>query len=131
LGTLIGLAFRNRKELRETQIQSRAGLVQNIQAGLWLLAIGLFAAWAPSSLDPVRLVFGWPSALIVTASACALVAGALTVTTIFAAPAVWQGGRRVDSWSVARKLGFTLTVLIYAIFAWLLARAGALSPWAG
>jgi CubicO group peptidase (beta-lactamase class C family) len=131
LGTLAGLALRNRKELRETQIQSRAGLVQNLQAGLWLTAMGLFAAWSLRSLDPPHLAFGWPSGLLVTASACGLVAGALTVTTLVAMPAVWQGGRRVDSWSVQRKLGFTITVLIYAVFAWLLARAGALSPWAG
>jgi hypothetical protein len=131
LATLAGVAFRNRKELRETQIQSRAGLVQNIQAGLWLIAMGLFAAWASHSLDPARLVFGWPSPLVVTASACALVAGALTATTLVAGPAVWQGGRRVDSWSTLRKLAYSVTVVVYATFTWLLAQAGALSPWSG
>jgi hypothetical protein len=30
-----------------------------------------------------------------------------------------------------RKLSFSVTVVIYAVFAYLLARAGALSPWAG
>ena len=129
--TLAGAAIRDRREQRQTQIQSRAGLVQNIQGGLWLLSMGLFAAWGVRSLDPGRLVFGWPGPLLVTASACALVAGALTVTTLVALPAVWQGGRRVDSWSPMRKLGFSFTVVIYAVFAYLLARAGGLSPWAG
>jgi CubicO group peptidase (beta-lactamase class C family) len=129
--SLVGAALRNRNERRETQIQSRAGLVQNIQAGLWLTAMALFAAWALRSLESSRLVFGWPSSLVVTASACALVAGALTITTMVALPSVWQGGRRVDSWSGWRKLGYSTTVAIYAVFAWLLARGGALSPWSG
>ena len=67
--------------------------------------------------------------LLVTASACALVAAVLTITTLFALPAVWRGGRRVDSWPILRRCAFTLTLLIYATFAVLLARAGALSPW--
>ncbi|MDB5417034.1 MAG: beta-lactamase class, partial [Phenylobacterium sp.] len=129
--SLVGAALRNRRELRETQIQSRAALVQNIQAGLWLAAMGLFAAWAVRALDPARLAFGWPGPLLVTASACALVAAALTVTTLVALPAVWRGGRRVDSWPVLRKLAFCVTVAIYAVFAYLVAQAGALSPWSG
>jgi CubicO group peptidase (beta-lactamase class C family) len=129
LTTLAGAALRNRKERRETQIQSRAGLVQNIQAGLWLVSMGLGVAWFVRNADPARLVFGWPSPLLVTASACALVAGALTITTMVALPSVWQGGRRVDSWSPLRKLGFSLRALIYAVFATLLALGGALSPW--
>jgi hypothetical protein len=104
--------------------------VQNIQAGLWLAGEGLFAAWSQRNLDADRLVFGWPGPLLVTASACALVAGALTVTTLVALPSVWQGGRRVDSWTVQRKLAYSATVVVYALFAYLLARAGGLSPWA-
>jgi hypothetical protein len=128
--TLAGLALRNRRELRETQVQSRAGLLQNIQAGLWLTAIGLFAAWCVRSLDPAALVFGWPGGLLVTASACALVAAALTVTALVTLAAIWQGGRRVDSWSPLRKLAFTVTTVIYAAFSYLLLQAGALIPWA-
>ena len=48
-----------------------------------------------------------------------------------AVPAIWQGGRRVDSWSGLRKLFFTLTVLIYTGFSVLLALGGALEPWSG
>ncbi len=40
LATLAGLALRNRRELRQNQIQARASLVQTMQAGLWIVAIG-------------------------------------------------------------------------------------------
>jgi CubicO group peptidase (beta-lactamase class C family) len=128
--TLIGTALRNHRELRESPVQSRASLVQNLQAALWLGAIGAFVAWLVRiSAQPARAVFDWPGAALVSASACGLVAAALTATTVVLLPAVWRGGRRVDSWPVSRRLAYTLTTLIYAIFAVLLARAGALSPW--
>jgi len=131
LATLMGSAFRSRRELRQNAVQARAGLVQNIQAGLWLTAFGLFAAWWRASADAQALMYGWPGPLIVTASACALVAAGLSLVTIAALPAVWQGGRRVDSWTVSRKAFFTLTVLIYATLSVVLAMGGALEPWSG
>ena len=131
LATLVGLAARNRRELRQNQIQARAAIVQAMQAGLWLVAIGLFALWAMGAKDLQAIMYGWPGPLIVISSACALVAAALTLVTIVAVPAIWQGGRRVDSWTGLRKLFFTLTVLIYAAFSVLLALGGALEPWSG
>lgn len=128
--SLAGALLRNRRELRESQAQSQAALLQNLQAGLWLIAMASFGVWGAGVLaDPARLVFGWPGPLLITASACALVAALLTISTLFALPAVWRGGRRVDSWPVLRRAGFTLTVVIYAAFAVLLAQSGALSPW--
>ncbi|MEI6283359.1 MAG: hypothetical protein WCP82_11715, partial [Alphaproteobacteria bacterium] len=59
------------------------------------------------------------------------VAASLTLLTIIAVPATWQGGRRVESWTVARKLFFTATVLIYTGFSLVLAFNGALAPWTG
>jgi CubicO group peptidase (beta-lactamase class C family) len=130
--TLVGAALRNRREQRESAVQSRAALVQNIQGGLWLVAIAAFVLWMLRALaDPARAVFSWPGAALITASACALVAAALTATTLVALPSVWRGGRRVDSWPVPRRAAFTVTVAIYAVFAYLLAQAGALSPWSG
>jgi CubicO group peptidase (beta-lactamase class C family) len=130
--SLAGARLRSRRELRESHVQSRAALLQNLQAGLWLIGIGSFLVWAAKTLaDPARLVFGWPGPLLITASACGLVAAALTVTTIFALPAVWRGGRRVDSWPILRRAVFTLTVLIYTAFSILLVRSGALLPWSG
>jgi CubicO group peptidase (beta-lactamase class C family) len=127
--TLLGLALRNRRELRQNQIQARAALVQNIQAGLWIAALALFAAWAAGAADIPSIMYGWPAPLVITASASALVAAALSLITIAALPAIWQGGRRVDSWTALRKVFFTLTVLIYTGFSVLLAMNGALEPW--
>lgn len=131
VATLVGLAVRNRRDLRQNQMQARASLVQTIQAGLWIAAIGLFALWGAGASDVQAIMYRWPGPLVVTASACALVAAALTLVTIVATPAIWQGGRRVDSWPVLRKVSFTLTVLIYAGFSVLLALGGALEPWSG
>jgi hypothetical protein len=131
LATLGGILLRNRREFRENQIQARASLIQNIQAALWLVAMVLFALWAAKSADIAQVMYGWPGALLITASACALVAGALTVTTVVALPAIWRGGRRVDSWTHLRKAFFTVTTLIYAAYSLILGLWGALSPWSG
>jgi CubicO group peptidase (beta-lactamase class C family) len=131
ISTLAGVAVRNRREFRENQIQTRASLVQNIQAVLWLLAFGLFALWASKTGDEAQIMFRWPGILMITASACALVAAGLTATTFLVMPAIWRGGRRVDSWSPLRKAFFSLTVLIYTAFSADLALWGALSPWSG
>lgn len=127
--TFAGLLLRNRRELRQNQTQARAALVQTMQAGLWLAAFVLFAFWAAGASDIETIMYGWPGPLLVTASACALVAAVFSLFTIGALPAVWQGGRRVDSWSVGRKVFFTLSVLIYTAFSVLLALNGALEPW--
>jgi len=131
LATLGGVLVRDRREFRETSIQSRISQVQNAQAALWLTAIGLFAIWASKTGDVAKVMYGWPGPFLVLASACALVATALTLATLVALPAVWRGGRRVDSWSPLRKLAFSVTVLVYAAFAVTLFSWGALSPWSG
>lgn len=131
IATLGGIFLRNRREFRENAIQARAALVQNIQAGLWLISMALLAVWATRTGDLSQIIYRWPGALLITASACALVAAALTLTTIIALPAIWRGGRRVDSWTHLRKALFTVTVLIYATFSVVLGLWGALSPWSG
>jgi len=129
--TFVGLALRNRREFRENAIQSRASLVQNIQAALWLVSLALFGLWASKTGDVAQIMYRWPGALLVTASACALVAAALTLLTLAALPAVWRGGRRVDSWRPLRRASYTVTLLIYSAFSILLGLWGALSPWSG
>ena len=131
LTTIAGVAVRNRRESRENQVQTRASLVQTIQAVLWLLALLLFGLWASKVSDSAEVMYRWPGFLMIMASACALVAAALTVTTFIALPAIWRGGRRVDSWTHLRKAFFSVTVLIYAAFSVELALRGALSPWSG
>uniref|UniRef100_UPI0035B0F1B6 serine hydrolase domain-containing protein n=1 Tax=Phenylobacterium sp. TaxID=1871053 RepID=UPI0035B0F1B6 len=131
VATLVGIFLRNRREFRENAVQSRAALLQNIQAGLWLISMALLGVWATKTTDISQIIYRWPGALMITASACALVAAALTVATLVALPAVWRGGRRVDSWTPMRKVFFTVTVLVYSAFALVLGLWGALSPWSG
>jgi hypothetical protein len=131
LATFAGVVVRNRREFRENQIQSRASLVQNIQAVLWLVALALYGLWASKNGDAAQTMYRWPGALMIMASACALVAAGLTATTLLVLPAIWRGGRRVDSWTPLRKAFFSLTVLIYVGLSVELALRGALSPWSG
>jgi len=77
-----------------------------------------------------QIFFDWPSAWLVTASASALVAALLTIATVILLIFVWRGGRRLDSWSVGRKMRFTATVVIFALFSLVLATRGGLYPWA-
>jgi hypothetical protein len=89
--------------------------------GVWVSGIG----------DVGKIVYGWPGPLVLIASACALVGAMLTVLAIVMTPIVWRGGRRLDSWSVGRKLRFTATTLIFAAFSAQLLLWGALAPWSG
>jgi CubicO group peptidase (beta-lactamase class C family) len=130
LAALIGTAFRNRRDFRQTTVQARASLMQNTQAVLWLIAFAAFALWAGSG-DISEAIYSWPGPWIVLASACALVAAVLTVVTLAMLPVIWRGGRRVDSWTPWRKLRFTLTVLVFTAFAADLGYWGALTPWSG
>ncbi|MES2896341.1 MAG: serine hydrolase domain-containing protein [Pseudomonadota bacterium] len=129
--TLAGIFLRNRREFRETPVQSRASLIQNIQAALWLTMLILFGLWASRTGDIANVMYGWPGPFLFIASACALVAAALTLATLLLLPAIWRGGRRVDSWTPLRKLAFSVTVLLYSAFAVVLWFWGVLSPWSG
>lgn len=131
LAALGGLFFRLSSTARQSLVQSRAALSQTLQSVLWLIALGCFAVWAttgPASLE--RILLDWPGGLVITASACALVAAILGAGNVVLLPFVWRGGRRVDSWSVGRKLRFTATTLIFAALAVLIGLWGGLTPWA-
>jgi hypothetical protein len=112
-------------------MQSRASLVQSTVAFLWLAAAVLFGGWASQSQDIGWIMYTWPGPLVILASACALTGAILTVLTIVMAPAVWRGGRRVESWTPWRKLRFTVTTVIFAVFSLMLGAWGALAPWSG
>ncbi|HEX2560524.1 serine hydrolase domain-containing protein [Phenylobacterium sp.] len=129
IATLGGIMRRMQREHRESTVQGRASLIQNTQALLWLAALALFGVWATQASDIANVVYNWPGATLIIASACALFAAVLTAVTVVLLPIIWQGGRRVDSWSPGRKLAFTLTTLIYAAFSAVLFNWGALSPW--
>ena len=131
LATLGGIFVRNRREFRETSIQGRASLIQNIQAVLWLSAMCLFLMWYSKTGDIAAVMYGWPGPSLLLASACAIVAALLTLLTAAILPGVWRGGRRVDSWTAWRKGGYAATVAIYLSFSVLLYIWGVLTPWAG
>jgi hypothetical protein len=131
LAVVVGLFLRLSANARQSLVQSRAGLSQTLQSVLWLIAMGCFGTWAlAGAAGTERLLLEWPGGLIITASACALVAGILGVGNLVLLPLVWKGGRRVDSWSVGRKLRFTLTTLIFAALTVLIGLWGGLTPWA-
>jgi CubicO group peptidase (beta-lactamase class C family) len=129
--TLVGIFTRDRRESRQTPMQSRAGLVQSTIAVLWLIATLLTGVWILGAADPGQLMYHWPGPTLIIASACALTAALLTLLTIFMAPSVWRGGRRVDSWTAWRKLRFTITTAVFATFSLMLGLWGALAPWSG
>ena len=131
VAALVGLFTRDRREFRQTPVQDRGGLMQTGASVLWLLAIGGFALWGADARDQATLVYGWPGPFLMIASACALVASVLNLFTLVILPAIWRGGRRVDSWTDWRKLRFTATVLVFTAFSVLLGLWGALEPWSG
>lgn len=130
LATLGGVIMRDRKDHRETPMQQRANLMQTTQAVLWILAMGALAIWADKARDVAEIFFDWPGGWMLTASSCALVAALLSVVTLVLLPFIWRGGRRVESWTVGRKLRFTATTLIYVGLSLVLLTRGALVPWA-
>ncbi len=130
--TLVGLFTRDRREFRQTDIQGRASAIQTSTAILWFIAVGGFSWWAVRGLrDPAAAFVEWPGPWVVIASSCAMVASLCSLGQVLMLPAVWQGGRRVESWTSWRKLRFSLTALIFLAFAVILLLWGALQPWSG
>jgi len=132
IATLVGLITRDRRDFRQTSIQSRASAIQTAAAVLWIVAAGCLALWAArAGADTARAVYEWPGPWLLIASACSLVASLLTLFAGILLPAIWKGGRRLDSWTVGRKLRFTATTAAFAALAVVLAVNGALEPWSG
>jgi CubicO group peptidase (beta-lactamase class C family) len=128
--TLVGLFTRDRLQFRQTDVQGRASAIQTSTAILWLIAAGGFGWWAVRGLrDPTAAFVEWPGPWVVIASSCAMVASLCSLGQVLMLPAVWQGGRRVESWTSWRKLRFSLTALIFLAFGVILLVWGALQPW--
>jgi hypothetical protein len=127
--TLVGAALRMFRETRQGPAQRRASILQTIQATLWIIAAAGLAVFIAGAADRAKVIYDWPSSWLIVASACALVASLLNILTLLLTPFVWQGGRRVESWSGLRKFAYTITVLIYGALGLLLLRWGALFPW--
>ena len=80
--------------------------------------------------DVAAIFFDWPGPLLIIASSCGLVAAGLSLVVVILTPFVWQGGRRVDSFTQGRKLRFTWTAGVFLLFSVVLAFWGAIFPWA-
>ena len=94
--------------------------------------MGGFGWWAVRGLiNPGAAFAEWPGAWVVIGSSCALVASLCSLGQVLMLPAVWQGGRRVESWTAWRKLRFSMTALIFLAFGVILLLWGALQPWSG
>jgi CubicO group peptidase (beta-lactamase class C family) len=129
IATVIGAGLRLRLNLRQTTAQARASLIQTIQAVLWLISFISAGLWFSRTDDVAAIFYDWPGGLMLTASACGFVAAILSVVVIILTPFVWQGGRRVDSFTSGRKLRFTYTAVLFLLFSILLAFWGAIFPW--
>ena len=122
--TLLGIGFRPRRS-QAGGWQRAAGWVQIVQALLWLAALVTFAAFMQIAADPGRILFDWPSPLLVGASALALTAAVVTVGSLVPVALAW----RESGWNLRRKAASTLTALIALALAALLLRWGFLAPW--
>ena len=129
LGALADLRGGGRVALRESAAQRRARWLQATQAALWLAALAFFGVWLEGSRGGGAVMYAWPGIPLVAASSCALVATLLSLPNLLLTPAVWRGGRRVESWNTGRKLVFTLTSLVFMAYGALLGAWGALAPW--
>ncbi len=127
--TLAGLFVRDAREYRQSDRQRTASRLQSLTAFLWLLALGLFAAFAATGGREGLLQRRWPDAWLVGASCCALGATLLTLAQLVQLPGAWSSARRIQGWSAWRKLRHTLTVLLSAAFGFVLLGWGALEPW--
>jgi CubicO group peptidase (beta-lactamase class C family) len=128
VATLAGPAIRWRRVLPQTGVQRTAGRVQLAAAGLWALAFVAAAVFAAGIGNQGRLLADWPSPVLITASAAALVAAVLSDLALLLAPFAWWG-EAGEGWGGWRKLRFSMTALIFAAFGFQLAYWGALEPW--
>jgi CubicO group peptidase (beta-lactamase class C family) len=129
IATLAGVFLRDRREFRQTSIQGRADAAQISASILWLIAIGGILIWRAGDREASRLMYDWPTAWLLIASACAFVAAVMTAICLGLAPVAWRGGRRLDSWTGWRKARFTFTTLLFALFAVIVGLWGGLEPW--
>jgi CubicO group peptidase (beta-lactamase class C family) len=128
VATLVGLAIRDRRELRESTWQKRGSALQTAASILFLLAGGCFVMWTGKAADVAAIFYDWPGWLLLIAAAAGFVAALLTLISLIILPQVWTGGRRLDSWGPWRKLRYTFTSLAFALLAALLFAWGGLLP---
>ena len=129
LASFSGLFTRDRTDQRETRSQTAANAVQIATCVVWCLALCLFGLFLKNGAGPSALMFDWPNRWLVVASWAALTAAILSLATAVQVPGVWREGRRIQGWSLWRKIRHTGTVILFIAFSALLGAWGALEPW--
>jgi hypothetical protein len=129
---LIGPILRIGRDVRGTPVQTLSNVLLIVAAGLWVVALVLFAGWAQAAMaDQSKALYDWPGG-VGTASWIALLAALLTLALLVLLAGVWRrADRRGWGWSVWRKGRHTLAVLVFAAFALVLMLNGGLEPWSG
>jgi CubicO group peptidase (beta-lactamase class C family) len=129
IATLVGVAVRAGRAMPERDVQRRVNRLQLLAAALWIgafAALGMFAIGAVG--NQAAVLFGWPRPWLIAASTLGLAAALISGLALIATPLTWRGGDK--SWTIGRRLRFSLTSLIFAAFGLQLALWGALAPWA-
>jgi len=114
--------------LPERAAQRNVNRLQLLGAALWIASFAALAVFGAGASDQAALLFGWPSPWLVAASSLGLGAAAISGLALILTPLTWPGGEA--SWTIGRRLRFTLTSLVFAAFGLQLALWGALAPWA-
>jgi CubicO group peptidase (beta-lactamase class C family) len=125
----LGAALRLRRPMPATRAQRLAGRLQVAAALALLGAAAAMAAFGAQASDVANIFYDWPGALVVLASALALLGAVLTGANALLLPVVWRGHAAQPQWPVWRKIRFTAALAVFAACAILLAAWGALEPW--
>lgn len=120
---------RLRRTPRQTDRQLLASRLRLTCAFLYLLAFAALTVWLLGAGDEEAMLYNWPGPALIMASVCALLASLFSAGAVALLPWVWRGGRRMQSWGLDRKIGYSLTVSVFALYGVLLAFWGALEPW--
>jgi CubicO group peptidase (beta-lactamase class C family) len=124
---LIGPALRFRRELPQTALQRWANGGQIAAAVAWIACFAAIGVFAGQASNQAEVLYAWPTPSILAASIAGLLAAILSAVGLALAAPVW---RAAGGWSVWRKARYTMTALIFAALALLLALWGLLEPWA-
>ncbi|MGZ8364335.1 MAG: serine hydrolase domain-containing protein, partial [Caulobacteraceae bacterium] len=127
VATIVGVFTRHRPYAQKP-IQALASRSQTAAAAGWLIAAGALALWLPASNDVVKLVVEWPQPAILVFSWAALAAALISVADLGLLVPAWSS-RGEGSWSLWRKLRYSMTAVIFVLLAVELGLRGALQPW--
>lgn len=126
LGGLMCAAASNGRPTRAHPIRAQGAshILGSAAAALWLISIYGFVTWATA--DTLTRVYTWPGFRLLIGSAAALLACVASVALLGLLPSILRGS---DGWSAWRKSRHVVMVLVFVLFAGMLAAWSALVPW--